>query len=69
MLERLMKESREQALSELTQLEERLELDEYKNRIEELKKQIEWAEAGESNNSSTHSITEPNYNIDNGLLS
>ena len=36
-----MKESREQALSELTQLEERLELDEYKNRIEELKKQIE----------------------------
>ena len=36
-----MAESREQALNELTQLEERLEMDEYKNRIEDLKKQIE----------------------------
>jgi hypothetical protein len=36
-----MNESREQALNELTQLEERLEQDEYKNRIDELKKQIE----------------------------
>ena len=41
MLDRLMSESREQALNELTQLEERLEMDEYKSRIEELKKQIE----------------------------
>ena len=41
MLDRLMAESREQALNELTQLEERLEMDEYKNRIEDLKKQIE----------------------------
>ncbi|MDG2352543.1 MAG: VWA domain-containing protein [Acidimicrobiales bacterium] len=41
MLDRLMNESREQALNELTQLEERLEQDEYKNRIDELKKQIE----------------------------
>ncbi len=41
MLDRLMSESREQALNELTQLEERLEMDEYKSRIEDLKKQIE----------------------------
>ena len=41
MLDRLMEESRKQALDELTQLEERLELDEYKSRIEDLKKQIE----------------------------
>ena len=38
-------------------------------KLNELKKQIEWAKAGESNNSSTHSITDRNYNIDNGLLS
>ena len=38
-------------------------------KLNELKKQIEWAKAGESNNSSIHSITERNYNIDNGLLS
>ncbi len=41
MLDRLMSESRDQALNELTQLEERLEMDEYKSRIEDLKKQIE----------------------------
>ena len=38
-------------------------------KLNELKKQIEWAKAGESNNSSPHSITERNYNIDHGLLS
>ena len=38
-------------------------------KLNKLKEQIEWVKVGESNNSSTPSITERNYNIDNGLLS
>ena len=38
-------------------------------KMKKLKKQIEWARSRESNNSSTHSITERNYNIDDGFLS
>ena len=38
-------------------------------KLNELKKQIEWAKTEELSNSLTHSITERNYNIDNGLLS
>ena len=41
MLERLMDQSKEDSIGDLTQFEERLELDEYKTRIENLKKQIE----------------------------
>ena len=38
-------------------------------KLNKLKEQIEWVKVVESNNSSTPSITERNYNIDNGLLS
>jgi uncharacterized protein with von Willebrand factor type A (vWA) domain len=41
MLERLMEQSREEADGELTTLEERLERDEFENRIEQLKQEIE----------------------------
>ena len=37
-------------------------------KLKKLKKQIEWAKVRESNNSSTHSITERNYNIDDGFF-
>ncbi|MFI5043999.1 MAG: VWA domain-containing protein, partial [Acidimicrobiales bacterium] len=40
-LERLMQQARQDAPEPLTQLEERLEHDEYENRIEQLKKEIE----------------------------
>jgi uncharacterized protein with von Willebrand factor type A (vWA) domain len=41
MLEKLMEKSREEVGGELTQLEERLEQDEYNDRIEQFKKEIE----------------------------
>src|SRR5213595_1822611 len=41
MLERLMESTRQQVNGELTQLEERLERDEYEGRIEKFKKEIE----------------------------
>jgi uncharacterized protein with von Willebrand factor type A (vWA) domain len=40
-LDRLMQQAHDEAQGELTQLEERLERDEYQSRIEELKKEIE----------------------------